>query len=146
MPSYLIGDSDWRSGRAARLYVASSWRCGPETDSRAQKKGRGEKNTAPCKGLYERCSLAFGYRVRILAQEVQSCCFFRRKFRLHGLRLLLRNFREELDVAVALEARAGGNQPAHDHVFLQAAQVIDLSGNRGLGKDARRLLEACRGD
>src|ERR1700678_3405438 len=92
------------------------------------------------------CGVACGHRVGILAQDVQRRRFFRRKLRLHLLRLLLRNLREELDIAVALETRSGGNQPAHDHVFLQAAQIIDLPGNCRFGKDAGRLLEARRGN
>ena len=39
-----------------------------------------------------------------------------------------------------------GNQPAHRHVLLQAAQVVDLAGDRRLGEHARRLLERRRRD
>ena len=49
-------------------------------------------------------------------------------------------------MAIPLEARARRDQPAHRDVFLQAAQVIDLAGNRRLGEHARRLLEGGRRD
>src|ERR1700732_529612 len=90
--------------------------------------------------------LALGDRVRVLAQEIECCRFFRRERGLHLLRLLLGDFGEELDIAIAFEAGARGNQPAHDDIFLQAAQVIDLSGNCRLGEDAGSLLEARGGD
>src|SRR6185503_6558933 len=35
----------------------------------------------------------------------------------------------------------GRNQPPHDHVFLQTAQVIDAAGDRGLSEHTRGLLE-----
>src|SRR5271163_2673546 len=114
-----------------------------------QKKGRREKSQRPLVEVYLlncKLRLAFGYSVRILAQEIQRCRFFRRKLRLHVLRLFLRDLGKELNVAVTLQTGARGNQPAHDHVFLQAAQVIHLPGNRRFGENARRLLEAGRGD
>ena len=40
-----------------------------------------------------------------------------------------------------LEPGAGRDQPAHDDVFLQTAEIVRLAGDRGLGQDARRLLE-----
>src|SRR5215831_5346344 len=90
--------------------------------------------------------LAFGDRIRILAQEVKSRRFFRRKLGLFRHRLLLGDFGEELDVAVALETGARRNETAHDDIFLQATQVIDLSGDSRFGEDAGRLLETRRGD
>src|SRR5712664_3293038 len=47
----------------------------------------------------------------------------------------------DIDVAVILHAGAGRNQPTHDHVFFQAAQVINATRNGSFGKHARRLLE-----
>ena len=84
----------------------------------------------------------------IFAEEVECCGFFWRKIRrdCFGDRHLLWNFGEQLDVAVPLEAGAGGNQAAHDDVFLEAAQVIHLAGDGGFGEDARGLLEAGGGD
>ena len=35
---------------------------------------------------------------------------------------------------------------AEDHVFLQAAQFVSASGNRGFGQHLRRFLEGCRRD
>ncbi len=49
-------------------------------------------------------------------------------------------------VPIPPEARAGRDQASHRHVLLQAAQVVDLPGDRGLGEDARGLLERRRGD
>jgi hypothetical protein len=68
-----------------------------------------------------RVRLAFRHRVGILAEEIERRRFFRREFGFHLLRLLPGDFRQELDIAIALQARSSGNQPAHDHVFLQAA-------------------------
>jgi len=48
----------------------------------------------------------------------------------------------DLDLAVELHSRAGGDQPAHDDALLEAAQVVHLAADRGLGEHARRLLEA----
>lgn len=41
---------------------------------------------------------------------------------------------------------AGGEQPAHDDVFLEAAQVVDLVADRGLGQHFGGLLERRRRD
>ena len=57
-----------------------------------------------------------------------------------------RQFGEELDISVALQTGAGRNQAAHDHVLLQAAQIIDLPGDGRFGENAGGLLEARRGD
>src|SRR4030095_7598364 len=40
-----------------------------------------------------------------------------------------------------LEAGTGRNQSSHDDVFLQSAEVIDLSADRSFSQDARRFLE-----
>ncbi len=70
--------------------------------------------------------LAFGHGVGILPQEIEGRRFFGREFGLHRFRLLFRNLGEELNVAIALKAGASRNQPAHDNVFLQAAEIIHL--------------------
>ena len=48
----------------------------------------------------------------------------------------------EFDVAVVLHAGSGGDEAADDDVFLEAAEGIDRSVDRGLGEDAGGLLEA----
>ena len=54
-----------------------------------------------------------------------------------------RGLRGELRELVAgLKARAGRDHVADDDVLLEALQVVDLGRRRGLGEDARRLLEA----
>src|SRR5260221_212623 len=50
------------------------------------------------------------------------------------------------DAAVEIHARSGPDEAAHDHVLLQAAEVVHLAADGGLGEHARRLLEAGRGD
>src|SRR5258705_3847876 len=42
----------------------------------------------------------------------------------------------DLDVAIELHAGAGGNQPAHDDVLLQATQIIHAHPNSRFGQDA----------
>src|SRR5687767_15728559 len=49
-------------------------------------------------------------------------------------------------VAVVLYAGTGRNQPPHNHVLLQAAQVVDPTGDCRFGKNARGFLERCRRD
>src|SRR5438105_1895344 len=61
----------------------------------------------------------------------------------------LREFREHLErllaqLLVVVEAGPGGDQLADDHVLLQAAQPVDLAGDRGLGQHPGRFLEGCR--
>src|SRR5438093_526260 len=51
-----------------------------------------------------------------------------------------------LQPAVDLHAGAGRDQPAHDHVLLQPAQVIDPPRDGRLRQHARRLLEGGRRD
>ena len=65
----------------------------------------------------------------------------RSDFLLHTRRCFF-EFRRELHVAVVFKARARGDLSSHDHVFLQAAQVIDRAVDAGFGKHAGRLLEA----
>src|SRR6478609_4760135 len=47
----------------------------------------------------------------------------------------------DLELLVSREARARRDQVTHDDVFLKAAQGVDLAQRRGVGEDARRLLE-----
>src|SRR6478609_1473181 len=47
----------------------------------------------------------------------------------------------DLELLVSREARARRDQVTHDDVFLEAAERIDLAQRRGVGEDARRLLE-----
>src|SRR5438128_10919011 len=51
-----------------------------------------------------------------------------------------------VDVAIGRHAGAGGDQTAHDDVLLQAAQVVDSTGDRRLSEYARGFLERRRGD
>src|SRR5262245_48480617 len=44
------------------------------------------------------------------------------------------------------ESCTGGNETAHDDVFLQAAEIVHLTGHGSFGEDAGGLLEAGRGD
>src|SRR5215475_2217523 len=65
---------------------------------------------------------------------------------LFGLTVFHRRVVRDLDAAVVVHARAGRDQPAHDHVLLQAAQVIDAARDRRLCQHAGRLLERRRRD
>ncbi len=69
-------------------------------------------------------------------------CRFRKLF--DGSRR--RHFGKQLNAAVVFETGAGGDEPAHDDVFLEAAEIVDLAGNGGFGQDSRGLLEAGGGD
>src|SRR6516164_2305598 len=102
-------------------------------------------------GLLEAFGCSSGFLFGVLAaQEVQpGGLVCGRKFR--GFRQFLDrgrsgHFREQLDAAVVLESGARRNQSAHDHVFLQAAQVVHLPGHSRFREYARGLLEASRGD
>src|SRR5438552_9317047 len=55
-------------------------------------------------------------------------------------------FFDQLDLAVLRETGAGGNQVTHDHVFLEAAQFIDLTQCSRLRKNASRILERGSGN
>ena len=57
-----------------------------------------------------------------------------------------RHFGEQLNAAVVFEAGAGRNEPAHDDVFLEATEVVNLASNSGFGEYASGLLEAGRRD
>src|SRR4029077_6606326 len=56
------------------------------------------------------------------------------------------HFREQLNAAVVFEARARGDEAAHDDVFLEAAEIVHLAGDGRFGEDAGSLLEARGGD
>src|SRR5207245_10346457 len=56
------------------------------------------------------------------------------------------HFRQQLNAAVVLEACASGDEAAHNHVFLEAAEIVHLAGDSCFGEDARGLLEAGRRD
>src|SRR5262245_61930263 len=64
--------------------------------------------------------------------------------RLRQRRRRRRFVRRNPDVAVVLEPGAGRDEPAHRDVLLQAAQVIDLAGDRRLRQDAGGFLERRR--
>src|SRR6266545_1326464 len=52
----------------------------------------------------------------------------------------------DVEVLVVREPGAGGDEPAHDDVLLEAAEVVDLAADGGLGEHLRRLLEGRRRD
>jgi hypothetical protein len=52
----------------------------------------------------------------------------------------------EVEVAVADEAGAGGDEMPHDDVFLEAAQVVGLRERGGLGEHTGGVLEGGGGD
>src|SRR6516162_5423860 len=57
---------------------------------------------------------------------------------------LLLRLDDELQLLVSRKAGARRDQAAHDDVFLEAAQVVDLAADGGFGEHLRRLLErAC---
>src|SRR3984957_9498127 len=87
------------------------------------------------------CSVGFG----VLLEEIEGRSFFGWKFGsfrnlVHGGRW--RHFRQQLNATVVLQTGTGGNEPAHDDVFLEPAEIIDLARHRSLGEDARGFLEA----
>src|SRR5919204_191921 len=65
---------------------------------------------------------------------------------LGGFHLVHRRLHLDVQVLVRREARAGRDQPAHDHVLLQPAQVVDATGDRRLGEHLGGLLERRRRD
>src|SRR6266446_5358228 len=96
-------------------------------------------------------SLAFrsGVGFRVFLQEVERSGFFRRKLGSFGNfldRSGCGHFRQQLNAAVVLETRSSGNQTAHDDVFLKAAEIVYLAGDRCFREDAGSLLEARGGD
>src|SRR5436853_7435744 len=50
-------------------------------------------------------------------------------------------FFDQFYLAMLRETRASGDQVTHDHVFLEAAQSIDLTQRSGLCKNTSRILE-----
>src|SRR5665213_4410956 len=52
----------------------------------------------------------------------------------------------DLEVPVLGQACARRYQVTHDHVLLEALEEVHLAESRGVGEDARRLLEGGRGD
>src|SRR5712664_349170 len=96
-------------------------------------------------GLALRSSVGFG----VLLEEVERGRFFSSE--LGGFRNLLDgsrsgHFRQQLNAAVVLETGARGDEAAHDDVFLEATEIIDLAGDGRFGEDAGGLLEARGGD
>src|SRR5438105_3680558 len=65
---------------------------------------------------------------------------------LGGLHLVDRRLHLDVELLVGREPGARRNEPAHDHVFLQAAQVVDPPGDRRLGEHLGGLLERGGGD
>src|SRR5581483_8810051 len=55
-------------------------------------------------------------------------------------------FLDELDLAMSREARAGGDQVSHDHVFLEAAQFVHFAKRCRLGQNAGGILEGGGGN
>src|SRR5260370_41802546 len=95
--------------------------------------------------------LAFsgGVGLCVLLQEVERGRFFSGEF--GGFGNLLdrrgsRHLRQKLDAAVMLEARTSRDEPAHNDVFLKAAEVVDLARHCCFRKNAGGLLEAGSGD
>src|SRR5271165_500575 len=95
--------------------------------------------------------LAFGDGVAfgVLVEEVESGGLFGGKlgdFRDFLLRRRGGHFRQQLDAAVVLKSGARGDEAAHDDVFLEAAEIVDLASDGRFGEDAGGLLEAGGGD
>src|SRR5579863_3928362 len=55
-------------------------------------------------------------------------------------------FDDHLQLFVRRKARSCRDEPPHDDVLLETAQVVDFAGHRGLGEDLRRLLEGAGAD
>src|SRR6266436_6024986 len=96
-------------------------------------------------------ALAFGGSVRfgVLLEEVERGRLFRGE--LGGFRNLFHgsrggHFRQQLNAAVVLKARTGGDEAAHDDVFLEASEIVHLAGDGRFREDAGGLLEARGGD
>src|SRR5437588_285527 len=96
-----------------------------------------------------RLALGGGVGFGVFLEEIERSRFFSGElgsFRNFLDRNRSGHFRQQLNVAVMLEARAGRNEPAHDDVFLEAAEIVHLAGNGRFGKHARGFLEARGGD
>src|ERR1700680_2340149 len=91
-------------------------------------------------------ALALGNGVGIFAQEIERRSLLGCEFGSRDLDFgrRWRNLDQKVDVPVALETGSRRDQAAHDDVFLEAAQVVHLAGNRRFGENARGLLEAGR--
>src|SRR5580692_734169 len=53
---------------------------------------------------------------------------------------------DDLQLLVGRQPGASRDEAAHDDVFLEPAQVVDLAGNRGFREHLRGLLERARAD
>src|SRR5215472_5213399 len=96
-----------------------------------------------------RLALGRGVGFGVLLQKVERSRFFGGE--LGSFRNFLDwsrggHFRQQLNVAVVLETCTGGNEAAHNDVFLEAAEIVHLAGDGRFGKHARGFLEAGRGD
>src|SRR6266446_10487213 len=101
--------------------------------------------TGPKPGQRGGLALGSGVCLGVLLEEVERGRFFGSE--LGGFRNLLHgsrgwHFRQQLNAAVVLEARTGGDEAAHDDVFLEAAEIVHLAGDGSFRKDAGSLLEA----
>src|SRR5260370_15886995 len=99
----------------------------------------------------QRAGLTLGscVRLRVLLEEFEWRRFFSGE--LGGFRNFVDgsrsgHFRQQLYAAVVLEARASGDEPAHDDVLLKATEIVHLAGDGRLREDAGSLLEAGGGD
>src|SRR5262249_54481530 len=105
---------------------------------------RPASESRPYKVLFGGCVCSVSL-VCVFAHEVESGGFLGRELCGFGNFLDRRgngHFRQQLNVAVVLEARTGRDETAHDDVFLEAAEVVHLTGDGSFSKDASRLLEA----
>src|SRR5713226_4233309 len=92
-------------------------------------------------GLTLRSCVGFG----VFLEEVERGRFFGGE--LGGLRNLLErngrgHFRKQLNAAVVLQARPSGDKAAHDDVFLEPTEIVDLAGDGSFREHASRFLEA----
>src|SRR5205807_2230816 len=58
----------------------------------------------------------------------------------------LRGLKENVIMGRLIPAGTGGNEAAHNDVFLETAEIVHLPGDGSFGKHARGFLEARRGD
>src|SRR5205085_7574706 len=87
-----------------------------------------------------RLALGGGVGFGVFLEEVERSRFFSGElgsFRNFVDRSRSGHFRQQLNVAVMLEARAGRNEPAHDDVFLERSE------ERRVGKEWRSRWGAC---
>src|SRR5260370_14115181 len=100
---------------------------------------------APKAGQINGLDFGRGVRLGVFLEEVESGGLFGSE--LGGFRDVLdgsrgRHFRQQLNAAVVLKARASGDKAAHDDVFLEAAEIVHLARDSRFGEDASGLLEA----